>query len=112
MEEKITKYHKIIVNFLKEQASFRKGASSSEIQLIIDEPNNHYQLLRMGWRKDKFTHLCLFHFDIKENKIWVQQNRTDIEVAEIFIENGVTPNDIVLGFLPSELRNYTTYTTL
>ena len=105
MEEKIAKYHQIILDFLKEQASFRKAASSSEIQLIIDEPNKHYQLLRIGWKNDKFTHLCLFHFDIKEGKIWVQQNRTDIEVAEIFIENGVAPLDIVLGFLPSELRD-------
>ncbi len=109
MEEKIAKYHQIILDFLNEQASFRKAASSSEIQLIIDEPNKHYQLLRMGWKNGKFTHLCLFHFDIKEGKIWIQQNRTDIEVAETFILNGVAPNDIILGFLPSELRNYAAY---
>ena len=109
MEEKITKYQDIISIFLEEQASFRKKSSASEIQIIIDKQNNHYQLLRLGWKNDRFTHLCLFHFDLKNNKIWIQQNRTDIDVAEIFMEKGVPALDIVLGFLPSEMRELSAY---
>ena len=109
MEEKIIKYQNIILDFLNEQANYRKAASSSEIQLISDKSHNHYQLLRIGWKKDHFSHLCLFHFDIKDGKIWIQQNRTDVEVAEVFIEKGVSYSDIVLGFLPSEMRVLSNY---
>ena len=65
--------------------------------------------MRLGWRKDRFVHLCLFHFDLKDGKIWIQQNRTDVDVAVDFMENGVLASDIVLGFLPAEMRGFSAF---
>ncbi|MEY4538657.1 MAG: hypothetical protein RLZZ306_414 [Bacteroidota bacterium] len=109
MEDKIAKYQKILIDFLTKQASYRIANSQLENQLIIDKENHHYQLLRVGFRDGRFVHACPFHFDIKNGKIWIQQNRTDIEVGEVFQEMGVPASDIVIGFLSENYRALSDY---
>ena len=109
MEDKIAKYENIIINFLKEQASYRVANSQLENQLIIDKENRHYQLLRVGFRNNLFVHACPFHFDIKNGKIWIQQNRTDIEVGEVLQAEGIPASDIVIGFLSEKYRELSDY---
>ena len=109
MEDKIKKYQKILIDFLKTQASYRVANSQLENQLIIDKENHHYQLLRIGFRDNRFVHACPFHFDIKNGKIWIQQNRTDVEVGEIFQSKGVPTSDIVIGFLSEKYRALSDY---
>ncbi|HAK77820.1 MAG TPA: XisI protein [Runella sp.] len=46
------------------------------------------------------------HFDIKDDKIWIQQNWTDLLIDEGLIRKGVQKEDIVLGFLPPYAREY------
>ncbi len=104
MEKKVKKYQDIILTFLERQASYRVANADLQNQIIADTERNHFQLVRIGWRKDRFVHTCPFHFDIKNGKIWIQQNRTDVEVAEELVEMGVPASDIVIGFLPSEIR--------
>lgn len=104
MEDKVKKYQSIILTFLQEQASYRVANADLQNQVIADTERNHFQLVRVGWRKDRFVHVCPFHFDIQGGKIWIQQNRTDVEVAEALTEMGVPPSDIVIGFLPAEIR--------
>ena len=49
------------------------------------------------------------HFDIKDQKVWVQCNWTEIDVAQELIGQGVEKQDIVLGFIPAAERKYTGY---
>ncbi|MDZ7880155.1 MAG: element excision factor XisI family protein [Saprospiraceae bacterium] len=49
------------------------------------------------------------HFDIINEKIWVQKNNTDWEVGDMLEERGVPKMDIVVGFLPPDLRTHTKY---
>jgi XisI protein len=109
MEEKVIKYQAIIIAFLERQAQYRQPNNQLETQLILDKQNHHYQLLRLGFRKGQFVYMCPFHFDIKNNKIWIQQNRTDVEVGHVFMEMGVPKTDIVVGFLPIETRAFSGY---
>ena len=109
MENKITKYQQIIIEFLETQASYRIANTQLENQLIIDKENHHYQLLRIGFRDGIFVHACPFHFDIKNGKIWIQQNRTDVEVGGVFQEMGVPAFDIVIGFLSEKYRALSDY---
>jgi XisI protein len=109
MEKKIKKYQRIIIGFLTEQASYRVANVQLENQLIIDKTNHHYQLLRIGFRDNRFVHACPFHFDIKNGKIWIQRNRTDVEVGEMLKSHGVPSSDIVIGFLTEEYRAMSEY---
>jgi XisI protein len=109
MENKIIKYQKIIIDFLETQAQYRIANSQLENQLVFDKVNHHYQLLRVGFRDNRFVHACPFHFDIKNGKIWIQQNRTDIEIGEFFKSLGIPASDIVIGFLPENYRAMSEY---
>ena len=49
------------------------------------------------------------HFDIKNGKIWLQQNLTDLNPAEELVEMGIPREDIVLGLQAPYKRQYTDY---
>jgi hypothetical protein len=49
------------------------------------------------------------HLDIIDGKIWIQQDGTEIGTANELVELGVSKQDIVLGFDPPNLRQYTDF---
>jgi hypothetical protein len=46
----------------------------------------------------------MFHFQIIDGKVWIHENRTDIDLIEVFTEKGIAKSDIVLGFVAPYLR--------
>ena len=105
--DKITKYQNIIIAFLEEYAKIPYANSPDlEKQVIVDLKRNHFQLVRLGWDHKTFKHETVFHIDIKNEKVWIQQNWTDIEIADEFLESGIPPTDIVLGFQPVYARSH------
>ena len=103
--EKLKKYQEIIVTYLEEYAAIPYANSPGiEKQVIADPKRNHFQLVVVGWNKTKFEHATIFHFDIKNGKIWVQQNWTEQPIADELVKRGVEKSDIVLGFLPEYAR--------
>jgi hypothetical protein len=76
----------------------------TKAQAICDFEGNHFQLMNAGWRKGDYNCYILFHFDIKNGKVWVQENRTDILIGQELVEKGIPKSDIVLGLQPPEVR--------
>lgn len=105
--DKVTKYRQVIENLLNEYASI-KGSLTPGItsQQLIDHPNGHYQLLRMGWHNNRFVYTILFHFDLIGNTVWIQQNNTDILIADELTNRGIDKADIVLGFISEQARQH------
>lgn len=105
MAEKLKKYEKILIDTLREYTvMFNQQRDGLEAKVIVDKEGKHYQLLNCGWRKDDYQFYVIFHFDIKNGKVWVQENRTDILIAKELTEKGITKSDIVLGLQLPELR--------
>jgi hypothetical protein len=102
--DKTVKYQEIIIATLKEYGAI-KPTTNIRKEVIIDREHNHFQLLSVGWHNGKFTYTISFHFDLIDEKIWIQQNNTDVLIADELIERGVNASDIVLGFLPEEVRH-------
>jgi hypothetical protein len=63
----------------------------------------------VSWHQLNQIYRCIVHFDIKNGKIWLQQNLTDRHLAETLVEMGVPREDIVLGLQPPYKRQYTGY---
>ncbi|MBO3461520.1 MAG: XisI protein [Aetokthonos hydrillicola CCALA 1050] len=76
---------------------------------FFDEKRDHYQWMNVGWEGLKRVYRCIIHFDIKNGKIWLQQNLTDQNPAEELVAMGVPREDIVLGLQPTYKRQYTDY---
>ena len=105
--DKIKKYQDIIISFLEEYAKIPYANSPNvEKQVIADVKRNHFQLVRIGWESKTFKHETVFHIDIKNDKVWIQQNWTDIEIADEFLASGIPSTDIVLGFQPPYARTH------
>ena len=110
MATSIKKYENIIISTLEEYAKmFNMQGDGLEAKVIIDKKGKHYQLLNSGWRKGDYQFYIIFHFDILNEKVWLQENRTDILIASELIEKGILKKDIVLGLQEPENRTYTGY---
>ena len=107
--DKVKKYQKAILNILNDYAKFRYVNVNGENQIIADKENHRYQVMTIGWDKNKFIHDCPMRFDIINGKIWIQQNMTEWEVGDMLQEMGVPKSDIVIGFLSPSTRAYTDY---
>jgi hypothetical protein len=109
MDRKIKKYQKILTDFLVSESE-SKTIENIEFQVVTDVIHNHFQLIETGWYGKRFIYQVIFHFDISaKGKIWILVNNTDILVAEELIKKGIPPSDIVLGFHPAHVRQYTGY---
>ncbi len=108
---KTNTYEQIIIEELEKYANdWNKNDTPVRTQAIIDTKGKHYQLVRLGWKTDSdYVHYCVFHFDIIDGKVWIQENRTDILIAEHLVKNGINKQDIVLGLLPPHVRKDTEY---
>lgn len=108
--EKLEHYRQAIRQLLTAQASREVNLDSAiECQLIFDTEHDHYLLLNIGWEELKRVYSCFIHFDIKEERIWIQRNMTEADLAQELVELGVPKEDIVLGLHPLYKRPYTGY---
>lgn len=98
----------MIIQLLEDYAAVKPAnLSSQEYQIIADTQRNHFQLVSLGWEKNRFFHYVILHLDIKpDGKIWLQINNTDADITLTLCEEGVPKTDIVLGSLSPHLRAY------
>jgi len=108
--DKLTMYREIIQKILKSYSD-RRSDDIVESQTIFDMERDHYQIVNVGWNKDKRIYGCVIHLDIKNGKIWLQYNGTEIDIAEELVDLGVPRTDIVLGFQAPYRRKFTDYAT-
>ena len=99
---------KIIKDYLQEYQQYSQD-DEVETMLIFDETRGHYQLLAMGWQNQRRIHHAIIHIQTRNGKVWLQQNSTDVLVAEELVERGIPKDHIVLGFQPEHRRLYTDY---
>ncbi|MCP4699169.1 MAG: XisI protein [Gammaproteobacteria bacterium] len=85
-------------------------------QKIINFPNPGRSIVRLlgfrEWRGHAFIsgfHGCVLHIDIKNGKIWIQHDGTEIGMADERVKPGVPKEDIVLGFQAPYRRPYTEF---
>jgi XisI protein len=107
--ERLEHYRQCIRKLLTEQATLEENNLDIESQLVFDTENDHYQLLDVGWEGLKRIYNCFIHLDIKDGKIWIQRNMTELDIARELVEMGVSKEDIVLGLHPPYKRPYTGY---
>ena len=80
-----------------------------ETQAVFDTVRDHYQIMHVGWRSNSWVHSCTVHLDIKDEKIWIQWNGTEDDLAQELVDLGVSKSNIVIGFHAPNMRKYTDY---
>ncbi len=106
--DKLETYRNIIIDTLKEYSKTKsQNLSAVETQLVLDKENNHFFLYRVGWKELERIHYCVFHIDIKEERVWVQEDNTDSIIVDDLLNKGIPKTDIVLGFHAPYKRQFT-----
>ncbi|MUG95959.1 XisI protein [Scytonema sp. UIC 10036] len=107
----VEQYRQIIQQLILERAQRRLAQQEIETQAVLDTARDHYLLLHTGWRGNNRTHGCSMHLDIKDGKIWIQHDGTEVGIATLLLEHGVPKEDIVLGFHSPYMRQFTEFAT-
>ncbi|NJK65678.1 MAG: XisI protein [Microcoleus sp. SU_5_3] len=110
--DKLDRYRNALQQALLNYAQMRTGISSNpelELQILFDPQRDHYQLVYVGWYKDKRVYGPILHLDIKDEKIWLQLNTTEDDITLDLMELGIAKDDIVLGFHSPDMRQFTEF---
>lgn len=104
--DKVAHYRQIIQEILTAHSQIRPAYGEIEMELLFDLERDRYQLLRSGWLQKRRVYGVLIHIDLKDEKIWIQYDGTEIGVANELIEKTVPPEDIVLAYHSPFIRQY------
>ncbi len=80
-----------------------------ESQIITDTEHDHYQLTQVGWKNNRRVYGCVLHLDIKDQKIWIQHNGTELDIAQELVNRGIPKQQIVIGFQSPFKRQFTEF---
>ena len=106
---KLDEYRQYIQEMLGKYASYKPAYGEVEVETIFDTIRDHYQIVYIGWENKSRVYGCSIHIDIKNEKIWIQWNATEIDIADELVEMGVPKQDIVVGFHSPSIRRFTDF---
>lgn len=109
--DRLERYREIVRSLIGEYAGYKPHNGTIEPEAIVDPVKDHYEVIHSGWDGQVRVHGSVIHLDIKDGKIWVQHDATNRPIAEELVAAGIPKQDIVLGFHPAHLRQYTGYAT-
>ena len=98
--DKLTKYRQIVCQYLEDFAR-----DDPEANLIFDEKRDRFLVMHVNWRNDYRIYGCAMHLDLIDEKVWIQNNSTEIYVDRELLKRGIAPQDIVLGFRSPSIRD-------
>ena len=81
----------------------------TEVKIIRDRESGNYLVILAGWNDGSRVYGISVHIELKNDKIWIQQDRTDTGIAQELVEFGVPKTDIVLAFKSPFTRKFTEY---
>ena len=105
--ETLDRYRTIIRDLIQEYAQYQPARGDVQIEVILDETNDHYELMYAGWNGPYRIHGSVLHLDIRDGKVWIQHDGTEEGVAERLVKAGIPRDRIVLAFKPPEIRPHT-----
>ncbi len=107
--DKLTKYRQIIQDLLTKHGNQKISYGDVDTEVIFDQERDHYQVMHVGWDNNQFVYGCAIHIDIKNDKVWIQWNSTEDDIAADLVALGIPKADIVIGLHPPDMRRFTEY---
>ena len=84
--EKIKEYQKKIKKILEAYIDSDQSNPNEEIYLVADDVKMHYLVYHNSWNHSSRSYGCILHVRIKNGKIYVEYDGTDVGFADIFVE--------------------------
>ncbi|NEQ96081.1 MAG: XisI protein [Cyanothece sp. SIO2G6] len=96
--DKVSHYRKTVQDILIAHSQIQPAYGEIEMGVLFDQERDRYQVLRTGWLQKRRVYGALIHIDIKDEKIWIQYDGTEVGVANELVERDIPKDDIVLAY--------------
>lgn len=109
--DKIMTYRKLVQQILTNYADWANGSKSpsAELLCVFDEGHDLYLLLNAQWGQYRCIRGSQIFIRLHDGKIWIEEDWSEEGIATELLNNGVSKEDIVLGFQPPEMRKYSEF---
>lgn len=105
-----TEYRQIVQDLITEIQNYSGSDSNGiEEEIVFDRERDRYLLIDVGWNQKEYVYGTIIHIDIKDEKIWIQRNNTEINLADRLVERGVPKEHIVIGLHSPFMRQFSGY---
>jgi hypothetical protein len=74
--------------------------------LFADDAQGNYLLRRVGWHAGDRVNNTVFFARVRDGKVWIEEDNTDLSLADELLAAGVPKSDIVLAFHAPEERRF------
>jgi XisI protein len=113
--DKLTQYRHIIQTTLNRYYEITSTQTPSSIstevseRLAFDPDQDQYLWFRFGWDDKKRVQHIIMYLCIKNGKVWVEEDSTNLCVVDDLLAAGIPQTDIVLGFHHPSKRTLTEF---
>lgn len=109
--DRLVFYRRVIQSVLTDyhQSNLKEESQVVESHLVFDHERDHYLLLLMGWEGDRRLKSIMIHIRLNDGKVWIEEDWTEEGVATDLLAAGLSQDEIVLGFHPPHVRQYTEF---
>ena len=80
-----------------------------ETILLENDTRDVFVLIRLGWHERSRVNNIVIFARIRDSKVWIEQDNTDLCFADELLHAGIPGEDIVLAFQPPEYRHLTEF---
>jgi XisI protein len=105
--DKLEQYRQIIQALIHRYADLPKSNTQIESIALCDPIQDSYMVMDIGWNPSGRVHSVPIHLRIKNQKVWLEWDGTDQEIAQRLMDAGIPQEDIVLAFYRPERQKLT-----
>ena len=103
--DQIIKFWEIIRSELEKEAKHvYKNQPGLSNELVISDSGKHLLLITSGWHNRKYNYILVYHFELKDDKIWLSANNTDEDVITKFSKLGIPTDVFYVPFLEDQMK--------
>lgn len=106
--DRVTTYRQILQDTINRHARYAPANGKIRTYPVHDAARDEYLVLDIGWNeKGRRVHDVVLHFRLEHDKVYVERDATDADVARELVHLGIKPEDLVLASAPlaSQITN-------
>ena len=109
--DQVADYAAAVRGVMERVAGWLDGIPKPGVDTVLLEDPRHgaFALMRFGWHAKKRLDNVVLMTRVKSGKVWIEQDNTDLDLADELVKAGVPREDIVLGFLHPDERRYSDF---
>lgn len=94
--DKMTRYRHIIQQVLENYALEMSRGNQVQLLPVFDAARDQYLLISLGWSNKRREHAIVFHAQLHDGALLIEDDRTEAGLSDELIQAGVAAEDLQL----------------